>query len=126
VLLPPDRRLDVLALCSKRQPMRTLLAHLERAGFGIDVAKDLADARKAFFGAGGHHCIVVGPDVPPGLVDKVIQSLRSVDPDLPAVTFGQKVSRSTRLRTAVLGFHPGSRAGVGALLRFLRALPERA
>lgn len=124
--LPPERRLDVLALCGQQQPMRALLAQLVRAGFGVDVANGLGEARTAFFGAGGVHCVLVGPDVAPGMADRVIASLRSVDPDLPAVTFGPKVQKGKVGMTAVLGFHPGSRAGVGALLRFLRALPERA
>jgi len=127
VRLPPDRRLDVLALCGNKKPMQLLLAQLQRAGFGVDVATDLAEARQAFFGTGGHHCLLVGPDVAPGLAGAVVQSLRSVDPDLPTVTFGPLLQRQQGRRSTVMltGFHPSSRAGVGALLRFLRELPER-
>jgi hypothetical protein len=125
VRLPPERRLDVLAICGSRTPMHTLLLQLEKAGFGVDVATDLTEARRAFFGSGGHHCVVVGPDVPPGLAGMVVKSLRKVDPELPAATFGPRLE-NVPVRTAMLAaFHPGSRAGLGALLRFLRELPER-
>jgi hypothetical protein len=125
--LPPDRRLDVLAIQRQAGAMRQLLAQLEKAGFGVTVATGLAAARAAFFGAGGVHCLVLGPDVSPGLAEQVVQSLRSVDPDLPAASFGPALRRKDApTRTATFAdFHPGSRAGAGALLRFLRALPER-
>lgn len=127
VRLPPERRLDVLALLGPRQGMATLLRRLRSAGISVDTATDLAEARQAFFGTGGHHCLLVGPDVPPGLAGSVLTSLRGVDPELPAAVFGTGVARAgARSRTAILaGFHPGSRAGVGAVLRFLRELPER-
>lgn len=106
--------------------MQRLLDELRSAGFGVDVASDLAAARTVFFGAGGHHCLLLGPDVPPGVAATVVASLREVDPELPAVSFGPALDRSVApSRTARLRFHPSSRAGAGALLRFLRGLPER-
>ena len=60
--LPPERRLDLLAVLADERPMQTLLRELRAAGIGVDVARDLATARQRFFGAGGHHCVVVGPD----------------------------------------------------------------
>jgi hypothetical protein len=124
--LPPERRLDVLAVLGDQRPMQALLGRLTEAGFGVDVARDLASARTVFFGAGGHHFVLVGPDVAPGLAGAIVQSLREVDPELPAITFGPALERrSARSRTTAVGFHPGSRAGVGALLRFLQTLPER-
>ena len=87
----------------------------------------LAAARRLFFGAGGHDCLIVAPDVRPGLAAQVLQSLRTVDPELPTATFGPVVRRAdSPTRTAMLaGFHPSSRAGAGALLRFLGALRLR-
>jgi hypothetical protein len=124
---PSDRRLDVLTLLGDPLPMQGLLRQLADAGIGVDVAKGLAEARQLFFGAGGHDCLVVGPDVRPALASKVLQSLRLVDPDLPTATFGPDLNREKApTRTAMLAaFHPGSRAGAGALLRFLRGLRRR-
>jgi hypothetical protein len=124
--LPPERRLDLLAVLGDERPMQTLLLQLRAHGFGVDVARDLATARSLFFGAGGHHCLVVGPDVPPGIAGAIVESLRDVDAELPAVTFGPALARvAANSRTTAVGFHPGSRAGAVALLRFLRGLPER-
>lgn len=106
--------------------MAALLQQLTAAGIRVDVASDLASARRLFFGAGGHDCVVVAPDVRPGLASQVLQSLRTVDPELPAATFGRPHGTARPTRTANLaGFHPSSRAGTGALLRFLRALDVR-
>ena len=124
--LPPDRRLDLLALLGDERPMQALIAGLRTAGFSVDTATSLGDAHKAFFGCGGHHCLMIGPDVPVVTASSVLGSLREVDPDLPAVTFGREVQCAVApSRTSRLGFHPGSRAGIGALLRFLRTMPER-
>ncbi len=106
--------------------MQALLGQLVETGFGVDVAHDLQAARTMFFGAGGHHFVLVGPDVAPGLAGAIVHSLREVDPELPAITFGPALERiATPSRTTSVGFHPGSRAGKGALLAFLRGLPER-
>lgn len=121
------RPLGVLALLDDPAPMQPLVLQLRSQGFHVDTAHDLADARALFFGAGGHDCLVVAHDVRPGVAAAVLQSLRSVDPDLPTATFGpDPAPRTSSGRTARLsGFHPGSRAGVGALVRFLRNLTPR-
>jgi hypothetical protein len=106
--------------------MQPLLAHLRELGMRVDVATDVADARALFFGTGGHDCLVIAPDVRPGVAARVAQSLRAVDPELPLATFGGELAGSVRrARDAVLALHPGSRAGAGALVRFLRALRLR-
>jgi len=106
--------------------MQSLLSHLRQLGMQVDVANGLADARSAFFGSGGHDCLVIGPDVPPGIAAKVATSLREVDPELPLACFQAPPARTERRSgDAVLGFHPSSRAGTGALLRFLQALRLR-
>jgi len=94
--LPPERRLDLLAVLADERPMQALLEQLREAGFGVDVARDLAAARQVFFGAGGHDCVLVGPDVAPGIAGAVVDSLRTVDPELPAVTFGPALAREHR------------------------------
>jgi len=122
--VPNDRRIDVLTLLGDPVPMQSLLQQLRDEGISVDIAHTLADARQLFFGSGGHDCLVVAPDIGPGLATKVLQSLRTVDPGLPTATFGPDLHREEApTRTAMLaGFHPSSRAGVGALLRFLHAL----
>jgi len=124
---PNDRRIDVLTLLGDPVPMQALLLQLRDEGIAVDVAHSLADARALFFGKGGHDCLVVGPDVAPGLATRVLRSLRTVDPHLPTATFGPDLRKADApTRTAMLaGFHPGSRAGAGALLRFLHALRRR-
>ncbi len=124
---PDDRPLGVLTLLGDPTPMQALLRLLQSEGIVVDVATDMASARRLFFGAGGHDCLVLAPDVRPGLAAQVLHALRTVDPDLPTATFGPYVRRSdSPTRTAMLaGFHPSSRAGAGALLRFLRALRLR-
>ncbi|MBX3462536.1 MAG: hypothetical protein KF830_05165 [Planctomycetes bacterium] len=119
--------IDVLTLVQDPAPMQPLLRQLRSHGIGVDVAHDLAGARTLFFGAGGHDCLVIGPDVGPGLANRVLESLRSVDPLLPTASFAAPPPHApSPLRTARLAaFHPGSRAGLGALLRFLRALTRR-
>lgn len=127
--MPPIdvRPLGVLALLDDPVPLEPLVLHLRSQGFHVDTVRDLAGARASFFGAGGHDCLVVAHDVRPGVATAVLQSLRTVDPDLPTATFGPDPGpRRPNRRTARLsGFHPGSRAGVGALVRFLRSLSPR-
>lgn len=107
--------------------MQPLLQHLRHLGMHVDVARGVADARTLFFGAGGHDCLVIAPDVRPGLATQVLQALRGVDPLLPLATFGPSLGdQAMPARCAVLAaFHPGSRAGAGALVRFLRAMRLR-
>lgn len=118
------RELTVLALVADPRRMQTLVSTLRDRAIGVDVVTALSDARTAFFAAGGHDCLVVGPDVPPGLANKVVRSLRAVDPELRSATFGPgERDDESRAHTAKLtGFHPGSRAGAGALLRFLAGI----
>lgn len=118
-----DRNLGVLALLADPKPMQALLAALRDEGLCVDVVEDLPMARTSFFGTGGHDCLIIGPDVRPGLAQQVARSLGTVDPELAMATFGPALDGRSAVRTARLsGFHPGSRAGQGALLRFLRAL----
>jgi hypothetical protein len=122
-----DRNLVVLALLADPTPMTRLVERLREQGIAVDVVRDLGAARTAFFGAGGHDCLVIGPDVRPKLAQQVAQSLRAVDPALPTATFGPRPALpQLPLRSAMLaGLHPSSRAGQGALLRFLSGLGRR-
>ncbi|MBL8730091.1 MAG: hypothetical protein JNM25_16835 [Planctomycetes bacterium] len=124
---PSERPIGVLALLDDPAPVQPLLLELRSHGICVDVAHDLVSARATFFGAGGHDCLVVAHDVRQALAERVLESLRTVDPELPTATFGPDLRRrGSPTRTAMLAsFHPGSRAGAGALLRFLRALSRR-
>ncbi len=108
-------------------PMQPLLSQLRQLGMQVDVAADLAAVRTLFFGAGGHDCLVIAPEVQPRLAQRVLTTLRTIDPELATATFGPNLDdQATPARSARLqAFHPGSRAGAGALLRFLRGIPLR-
>ena len=119
-----ERILGLLLLQADPVPMRALVAHLVELGMQVDTVVDLEAARASFFGSGGHDCLVVAPDVRPSLAHKVVHSLRAVDPRLATATFGPELAKGRAVsRTARLGgLHPSSRAGQGALVRFLRNL----
>ncbi|MBL8722822.1 MAG: hypothetical protein JNK49_02190 [Planctomycetes bacterium] len=123
----PPPRIEVLALSGAPERCGPLVSALHRAGLGVDVASDLSSARALFFGAGGHDCLVIGHDVRPGVAAAVVQALRAVAPDLATATFGPKLvgAGSARRHARLTAFHPTSRAGTGALLRFLLGLPGR-
>lgn len=122
---PAERQPGILALLGDPKPMQALLTHLRSLGITVDVASGLTEARRLFFGAGGHDCLVVGPDVRPAIATRVLASLRTVDPELATATFGPEVARDPTRTAMLAGFHPSSRAGQGALLRFLRTLRLR-
>jgi hypothetical protein len=127
VLLPSERRLDILALTRDARPMRSLLALLRRNGCDVDVVADLEAACGAFCGVGGHQILLVGPDVPEAVAQQVVRALRQVDPGLPAASFGPRWSAcpGPAPNAVLAGLHPSSRAGAGALLRWMRGLRER-
>ena len=118
-----DRNIGVLALLADPKPMQALLTALRGEGLAVDTVEDLPAARASFFSSGGHDCLIIGPDVRPALARQVARALGTVDPGLAMATFGPDLSdRSTILTARLRGFHPSSRAGQGALLRFLRTL----
>ena len=129
---PPDEELHAVTdeirtacvlLLDAPAAMGSLRRTLEDRGHSVDLASDLGEARTAFFGAGGHDCVVIGPGVSPGLAQKVRAALSAIDPELAFATYGPPLPGAAQSRTARLAsFHPGSRAGQGALLRFLQAL----
>jgi hypothetical protein len=126
--VPDDaRHPGILALVARRDRMGAALAHLREAGMPVDVVHDAAGARGSFFASGGQDCLVIGPEVQPALATAVAATLQAVDPGLSVANFGPPLgvgARSTRV-ARLHGFHPASRAGIGALLRFLRALERR-
>lgn len=124
--MPPDSPLDILALFQDLRPLRGLIGSLRQNGCAVDLCRDLATARAAFLAAGGHQLLLIGPDVAQHLAESVTRELRQIDPALAAVTFGPRCAGADRpSRSAALtGLHPSSRAGHGALLRWIRGLSE--
>ena len=117
------RRAGVLLLQDDPRPTQGLKQAPEREAVHVDVAVGLADARATFYRAGGHSCLVVGPDITPGVAQRVATSLRSLDPQLAIATFGPPLRHLGVVRVAHLNaYHPSSRAGQGALMRFLLTL----
>jgi len=118
--------MGVLCLLGDPLPMHGLLARLQQEGLAVDVAKDLGEARTVFFGAGGHDCVVLAPDLRPGFARDVVQSLLGIDPELALATFGPALAGPSRpsRRAMLQSLHPSSRAGTGALLRFLQQLQK--
>ena len=123
--MPDDaRQPGILALTARLDRMDVALARVRAAGMQVDVVHDAAGARGSFFASGGHDCLVIGPDVRPAVAAAVATTLQAVDPGLSVANFGPPFGagvRSTRV-ARLHGFHPGSRAGIGALLRFLQGL----
>ncbi|MGC6487461.1 MAG: hypothetical protein ACON4Z_07440 [Planctomycetota bacterium] len=117
------RSAGVLLLRDDPRTTEGLKTALEREAVPVDVATALADARATFYRAGGHGCLVIGPDVTPGVARQVATALRGLDPQLAVATFGPALRHLGGRRVAHLqAYHPGSRAGQGALLRFLVTL----
>ncbi|MFY9342651.1 MAG: hypothetical protein WAT39_09190 [Planctomycetota bacterium] len=121
-----DRQPGVLCLLGAEAPMRGLLAQLRGLGMHVDTAQGGADARTTFFAAGGCDCLVIAPDVRPGVAKAVLQALRCLDPELALASFCSSPDPGHRsLQVSLASYHPSSRAGTGALLRFLRTLRLR-
>lgn len=112
----------VLSADGGAKALTNLLAELQQHQIYADAVGSIESAREAFLAAGGHGLVVVAPDVVPGVARRVVDSLRAIDPHLAVLIFGRgqlrhlKDARTTRAD----GFHPTSRAGVGAVLKAVR------
>ncbi len=115
---------ELLVIARDERTVTALCAALEQQGIAIDLACSAAQARDLFLDRGGHRLLVVGPDVGQGMAQQVLNALRSADPQLPVVVFGQGCFRSNAPHglTRIPDFHPSSRAGIGAMLRILHGL----
>ena len=103
------------------QPLRT---GLEELGFEVDVAADVPSARSGFLERGGHTLLVVTSDVPKGVADQAIRTLRSVDRYLSVIVFGDDIATGwdKPWLHRVRSFPPASRAALGAIQRILYQL----
>ncbi len=128
---------EVLVLTNTAGSLDNLVECLQLEGYRIDFADCLEDARQTFFASGGHGVLVIGPDVSPGDALRTSRTLLAVDDSLAVATFvapsQQAMNRTQRggpgqdtrpssHRGLVTPHHPSSRAGQGALVRWLRAL----
>ena len=116
-------------LAHPSEDLGTLIHALKTAALAlvVDVATDLAELRSRFFASGGHDVLVLTPALEPGIARAAIDTLRAVAPELPIVSFAAALQRrdlpATAGLTCVASLHPGSRAGVGAVLRSLHSTP---
>jgi hypothetical protein len=122
VTAPEASRVDVLALVGAATVVAGMLPILKSAGVNVDVVTTLRDGLRAFVACGGHQVLVLGPDLRPSLATQAVTQLRSVDPELLVVAYGEigRDGADARMRR-IPGFAPSSRAGAGALLKVIRA-----
>lgn len=122
-----DRPVELLLLGNDDRPARALSGTLLADGWSVDLVSSVETAQDMFLSRGGHTLLVVTPEVPSGLTQRVIERLREVDPDLPILVFGEDSLRDTRLPNVhrIRSFHPTSRAGLGAIRRIICVLPMR-
>ena len=115
---------DVLTLSSRTATLSALVRALIDAGATVDSAMGLDEARSMFLERGGHGLLVLGPDLPPGLAAQAAASLRGLDPELSIIVFGRELLRDQPRRriTRIRELHPTSRAGIGGVLKAVRAL----
>ena len=119
-----DRLVDVLVLATGAPSVEVLERGLVDQGYIVDVVSTLEEAQQEFLARGGHRLLVVTPEANPALVQRVIENLRGVDPDLPIVLFGDDTMRGSSLSNLhrIRSFHPGSRAGIGAVQKVICGL----
>lgn len=111
---------DLLVLSIDPARVTGLSAALADAGVRVDRVASMAESHARFFECGGHDALLVTPEVPAGLSAEVARNLRCLDADLLVMVFGAAQLREPALRrVARLHYHPGSRAGIGAVLKLL-------
>lgn len=115
---------EVLVFGTDGESARALTTALEREHLVVDLATDLNELRRIFFARGGHDLLVLLTDKSPNAQRSALSQLRAVDPDLAVVCFGDRAPAETRV-TQLKHYHPGSRAGAGAVLRVLRTRHSR-
>ena len=118
------KAIELLVLATDGESAESLRLGLEELGFAVDHASDLTEAQDKFLSRGGHTVLVVAPDVGTGRAREAIHALRSVDADLQVIVFGEETLRDVtgpglhRIKS----FHPGSRAGIGAIQQIVCSL----
>ncbi len=117
---------ELLVLASDGPSAVNLSHGLANLGFAVDHATDLPSAQMKFLERGGHTVLLVAPDVGTGRARAAINALRCVDPDLQVIVFGEQILRDEKGSGLhrVKSFHPGSRAGIGAIQRIVHSLPR--
>ena len=115
---------ELLVLATDGESTANLRRGLEDLGFVVDHATDLGGAQSKFLERGGHAALVVAPDVGSRRAKEAITALRNVDVDLSVIVFGEDILRdeSTPGLHRIKSFHPGSRAGIGAIQQIVCSL----
>lgn len=121
-----DTPVELLVYSNDRDSVTSLVSMLEDVGHQVDVATDLASAQGLFLERGGHALIVMAPSVSSGEARRLLGILRSVDPDIAVVVFGDSTLRDLGPEKVhrIRSFFPGSRAGIGAIQKLLCNLPN--
>lgn len=115
---------ELLVFTNNGSSMAPLASGLVEHGFAVDVVSSLAAAHGMFLERGGHTLLIIAPDVGTGRAQKLIEQLRSVDKTLTVIVFGEDTLRGDAVEHVHrIGFHPGSRAGLGGILKILCCLP---
>ena len=116
-----EHRVEILVFAGEATGAAPLVEGLEAQGYGVDLVTSVQQAQGIFLERGGHALLVVSPDVGTGQALQVIEKLRSVDDGLPIILFGDDVLRDTKLLNVhrIRSFHPGSRAGIGAIQKVI-------
>ncbi len=119
---PGDRRPEALALCGREPELAALVHALREAGLGVEIVTSLIELRQAFFRAGGHDVLILGPDLPAPIAARAARSLRALDGGLMILAFGE-LPRNLLPADAVRlqAHHPASRAAARAVLRAVAA-----
>src|SRR5690606_15131170 len=120
----PDDRMgdsvELLVFASSEASMAPLAAGLAEHGFAVDIVSSPAAAHGVFLQRGGHALLIIAPDVGTGRAHKLIEQLRSDDQSVRVVVFGEDTLGGDTLdHVHGIGYHPGARAGLGAVLKVL-------
>lgn len=115
---------EILVICRDAGSVRSLVQGLSAHAHRIDVVGDLATAGNEFLARGGHDLLLIAPDLAPGRALAAVQRLREIDPDLPVLVFGEEPLRGQEIGHLhrIASFHPGSRAGLGAVQKLCCSL----
>ncbi|MEO0479232.1 MAG: hypothetical protein AAF196_07110 [Planctomycetota bacterium] len=112
-------RSDLLLVGSDDEGLGTLCHGLESVGYHVDRVDDLGSIRMAFFTAGGHDAVILGPGLSVSGVDLVLRDLQELDPELRCIVFAGYERAPATTTTRIRGLHPASTSALGAVHRAL-------
>ena len=101
--------------------MHALSNALASRGMHVDLVRDLAEMRLAFFQRGGHDALLIGPDVPAALAHSAASSLVALDARIRVLSFATLDGDRPAGHVRSIQLHPSSRAALFTVLREVRA-----